>query len=162
MTGWALDLDQHSRDSAYLDFAPGHAWRATRRPDFGSCTPSKEAMLVLEEEQPSCFLDFGEILHRIEVGEGWREQIGYRACAAMRAVETRKSKCAAQFENLRLLARAMSSALLSAASAAHSAVITTHRDNSRGTISARVETSSLSPAPYSGVSWLPAAAWVCC
>jgi len=56
------------------------------------------------EQQPSCFLDFGKLSRRIEVGESRREQVGCCPGATIRAVEARKSKYAAQFERLRLLA----------------------------------------------------------
>lgn len=59
--------------------------------------------LVLVPEQPSRFLDFGEILRRIEACEGWRKHLGYRPGTTICAVETRKSKCAAQFERLCVL-----------------------------------------------------------
>src|SRR5947207_10297531 len=55
-------------------------------------------------EQLRRFFDFGEILPRIEIDEGWREHLGYGRRSAICDVKARKSKCAAQLESLRLLA----------------------------------------------------------
>src|SRR6266446_5259142 len=55
-------------------------------------------------EQLLRFLDFGEILPRIEIDEDWREHLGYGRRSAVCDIKARKSKCAAQLESLRLLA----------------------------------------------------------
>ena len=54
-------------------------------------------------EQLFRFLDFGEILSRIEIDKDWCEHLGYPRSATC-AVKAGKSKCAAQLESLRLLA----------------------------------------------------------
>jgi hypothetical protein len=68
----------------------------------GHAFPDYALMPILE--QLFRFFDFGEILPRIEIDEDWREHLGYRLPSTICAVKTRKSKCAAQLESLRLLA----------------------------------------------------------
>jgi hypothetical protein len=55
-------------------------------------------------EQLLRFFDFGEILPRIEIDEDWREHLWDGRRSTILDAETRKSKRAAQFESLRLLA----------------------------------------------------------
>jgi hypothetical protein len=55
-------------------------------------------------EQLLRFFDFGEILRRIEIDEGWRQHLGCGRRSAICDVKARKSKRAAQLESLRLLA----------------------------------------------------------
>jgi len=55
-------------------------------------------------EQLLRFLNFGQILPRIEIDENWREQLRYLRRSTVCDVEARKSKRAAQLKRLRLLA----------------------------------------------------------
>ena len=67
-------------------------------------TRFQAAWLMPLREQLLRFFDFGKILPRIEIDEGWREHLGYGRCSASCDVKARKSKRAAQLESLRLLA----------------------------------------------------------
>jgi hypothetical protein len=55
-------------------------------------------------EQSLRFFDFEEILPRSEIDADWLEHLGYGRCSVISDVKARKSKRAAQFESLRLLA----------------------------------------------------------
>ena len=55
-------------------------------------------------EQLLRFLNFGQILPRIEIDENWRQQLRYLRRSTVCDVEARKSKRAAQLKSLRLLA----------------------------------------------------------
>ena len=66
--------------------------------------PNKPASLVPVLEQLPRFFDFGKIMPATEIDEKRRRHLGHRLRSAIRAVEARKSKCAAQREGFRLLA----------------------------------------------------------
>ena len=67
-------------------------------------TRFQAAWLMPLLEQLLRFFDFGKILPRIEIDEGWREHLGYGRRSASCDVKARKSKRAAQLESLCLLA----------------------------------------------------------